>query len=262
MVEDLDALDDVSESLGDFALVLVKDESSGAGGAGEFVGAVLAVGELASLAFLGGGVGVGASTALSGDDAGSVVLEETSSAFNAFLSGSTDALVAGGIALGAFLLVAVSEEALGAVNDASGLGLDEVESVGAVLAGSLLVAGSAANGAFDAGVVGSVSVSSGAGAHASVLVQLERSDALKALVDVGGAGSALVVGAGNAHVVESDFTDGAGVVAFAVLFQGESDDALLAGLSIDAVGAGGVAVHTGDSVGEGLGGAGLQADVV
>jgi len=262
VVEDLSSLDDISESLGNFALVLIKDESSSAGSAGELVRAVLAVGELASLAFLSSSVRVGSSSALSRDDAGSVILEEASSAFNAVLSSFTDALVTSGVALRTLLLVAVSEEALRAVNDASGLGLDEVESIGAGHASSLLVAGSAANRAFDAGVIGSFSVSSGAGAHASVLVKLERSNALKALVDVSRAGSAFGISAGDTDTVESDFTDGAGIVAFAVFFEGESNDALLAGLSIDAFGAGGTAVHAGDSVREGLGGAGLQADIV
>jgi hypothetical protein len=262
VVEDLSSLDDISESLGNFALVFIKDESSGAGSAGEFIGAVLAEGELASLAFLSSSIRVGSSTALSRDDAGSVILEEASCAFNAVVSSSFDALVTSGIALFALFLVAVTEEALGAVNDASGLGLDEVESTGAVLAGSLLVAGSTANRAFDAGVIGSFSVSSGAGAYASVLVKLERSNALKARVDVSRAGSAFGISAGDTDTVESDFTDGAGVVASAVFFEGESNDALLAGLSIDAVGAGGTALHAGDSVREGLGGAGLQADIV
>lgn len=171
--------------------------------------------------------------AVLGKNAGSVVLVVVVGAGNAVFVSGADALEARVVTFSAFLLVTFVEVAVGAVHDASSFALDKEVSDGADIASSVFVAGNASAGAFDAGVVGSFSVSNRAGGNASVLVEFSGDSAINALVDIGGASTAVLVGASNAETVDLYFAFRAGVDALVVVEE-ESGNTLGADVFADA----------------------------
>ena len=200
--------------------------------------------------------------AVLGNNAGSVVLVVVVGAGNAVLVSGADAFLTSVVTFSAFLFVTFVEVAVGAVHDASSFALDEEVSDGTGIASSVFVAGNTSAGAFDAGVVGSTfSVSDRAGGNASVLVEFSGHSAIDALVDIGGASTAVLVGASNAETVDLDFTFGAGVDALVVV-KAESGDTLGADVFADAAQAGGVTVYAFGGSGEGLLRAGGLADAL
>jgi hypothetical protein len=199
--------------------------------------------------------------AVLGNNAGSVVLVVVVGAGNAVLVSGADAFLTSVVTFSAFLFVTFVEVAVGAVHDASSFALDEEVADGTGIASSVFVAGNTSAGAFDAGVVGSFSVSDRAGGNASVLVEFSGHSAIDALVDIGGASTAVLVGASNAETVELDFAFGAGVDALVVV-KAESGDTLGADVFADAAQAGGVTVYAFSGSGEGLLRAGGLADAL
>ena len=199
--------------------------------------------------------------AVLGNNAGSVVLVVVVGTGNAVLVSGADAFLTRLVTFSTFLFVTFVEVAVGAVHDASSFALDEEVSDGTGIASSVFVAGNTSAGAFDAGVVGSFSVSDRAGGNASVLVEFSGHSAIDALVDIGGASTAVLVGASNAETVELDFAFGAGVDALVVV-KAESGDTLGADVFADAAQAGGVTVYAFSGSGEGLLRAGGLADAL
>ena len=199
--------------------------------------------------------------AVLGNNAGSVVLVVVVGAGNAVLVSGADAFLTSVVTFSAFLFVTFVEVAVGAVHDASSFALDEEVADGTGIASSVFVAGNTSAGAFDAGVVGTFSVSDRAGGNASVLVEFSGHSAIDALVDIGGASTAVLVGASNAETVELDFAFRAGVDALVVV-KAESGDTLGADVFADAAQAGGVTVYAFSGSGEGLLRAGGLADAL
>lgn len=199
--------------------------------------------------------------AVLGKNAGSVVFVVVVGTGNTVLVSGADALEASVVTFSTFLCVTFVEVAVGAVHDASSFALDEVVADGTGIASSVFVAGNTSAGAFDAGVVGSFSVSDRAGGNASVLVEFSGHSAINALVDIGGASTAVLVGASNAETVDLDFAFGAGVDALVVV-KAESGNTLGADVFADAAQAGGVAVYAFGGSGEGLLRAGGLADAL
>lgn len=199
--------------------------------------------------------------AVLGKNAGSVVLVVVIGAGNAVLVSGADAFEASVVTFSTFLFVTFVEVPVGAVHDASSFALDEEVSDGTGIASSVFVAGNTSAGAFDAGVVGSFSVSDRAGGNASVLVEFSGHSAIDALVDIGGASTAVLVGASNAETVDLDFAFGAGVDALVVV-KAESGNTLGAAVFADAAQAGGVTVYAFSGSGEGLLRAGGLADAL
>ena len=199
--------------------------------------------------------------AVLGKNAGSVVLVVVVGAGNAVLVSGADAFLTSVVTFSAFLFVTFVEVAVGAVHDASSFALDEEVADGTGIASSVFVAGNTSAGAFDAGVVGTFSVSDRAGGNASVLVEFSGHSAIDALVDIGGASTAVLVGASNAETVELDFAFRAGVDALVVV-KAESGDTLGADVFADAAQAGGVTVYAFSGSGEGLLRAGRLADAL
>lgn len=189
--------------------------------------------------------------AVLGKNAGSVVFVVVVGTGNTVLVSGADALEASVVTFSTFLFVTFVEVAVGAVHDASSFALDEVVADGTGIASSVFVAGNTSAGAFDAGVVGSFSVSDRAGGNASVLVEFSGHSAINALVDIGGASTAVLVGASNAETVDLDFAFGAGVDALVVV-KAESGNTLGADVFADAAQAGGVTVYAFSGSGEGL----------
>jgi hypothetical protein len=199
--------------------------------------------------------------AVLGKNAGSVVFVVVVGTGNTVLVSGADALEASVVTFSTFLFVTFVEVAVGAVHDASSFALDEEVADGTGIASSVFVAGNTSAGAFDAGVVGSFSVSDRAGGNASVLVEFSGHSAINALVDIGGASTAVLVGASNAETVDLDFAFGAGVDALVVV-KAESGNTLGADVFADAAQAGGVAVYAFSGSGEGLLRAGGRADAL